>query len=200
MERMHEVFNVFAELRKIKPIQDDDLPDRINRQFSSILFLILASVVGVRQWCGDAIHCWCPEQCASNHELYSNLMCWVDDTYYVPFFDKMPQQDEGRDRKITYYQWVPIILVLQATMFVAPRVVWKFFSERSGINVGSIVDAASASQTSQKQEDRDIARRYAVFLMDRHVLYLSLLFKSARVGSRIELFKSVKRGGNRIEI
>jgi len=93
--------------------------------------------------------------CASNHEQYANLYCWVDETYYVPFKDKMPQRDEGRERKITYYQWVPIILMLQALMFAMPYALWRMLSSRSGIDLGAIVEAANSSQQSAYAEQRE---------------------------------------------
>jgi hypothetical protein len=96
-----------------------------------------------------------PKVCASNHEEYANIYCWVDDTYYVAFDDKMPQGDEGRDRKITYYQWVPIILVLEAAMFFAPYALWRLLNSRSGIDLSVIVEAAISSQQSAFADQRE---------------------------------------------
>jgi hypothetical protein len=93
--------------------------------------------------------------CATNHETYANIYCWVDDTYFVPFTDNMPQGDEGRDRKVTYYQWVPIILVLEAAMFFAPYVIWRLLNSRSGIDLSVIIEAAIMSQQSTYADQRD---------------------------------------------
>jgi len=93
--------------------------------------------------------------CASNHEEYANIYCWVDDTYYVPFSEKMPQGDEGRDRKITYYQWVPIIMVFEAAMFFAPYALWRLLNSRSGIDLSVIVEAAISSQQSAYADQRE---------------------------------------------
>jgi len=67
----------------------------------------------------------------------------------------MPQGDEGRDRKITYYQWVPIILMLQAGMFAAPYALWRLLSSRSGIDLAAIVEAACSSQQSAYAEEHE---------------------------------------------
>lgn len=98
--------------------------------------------------------------CASNHEQYANLYCWVDETFYLPFQDPMPQMNEPRERKITYYQWVPIILMLQASMFAAPYALWRMLSSRSGIDLAAIVEAANSSQQSAYAEQRDKILRY----------------------------------------
>jgi len=84
----------------------------------------------------------------------------VDETFYVAFEDKMPQRDEGRDRKIKYYQWVPIILMLQAVMFATPYALWRVLSSRSGIDLAAIVEAANASQQSAYAEQRDKMLRF----------------------------------------
>ena len=130
----------------------------------------MAILVSTRQYFGEAIHCWCPEVCAVNHEKYANLYCWVDDTYYVPFDERMPQNDEGRERKITYYQWVPIILMLQSLMFLAPYAIWQMLNARSGINISAIIEAALTSQTAVYSEQREKTLRYAVHLLDRYLL------------------------------
>lgn len=173
---MEEVFRIFFDLRNIKLNHDDDSSDRISRLFSAVLIIILATIVSARQCLGEAIHCWCPEVCAPNHEKYANLMCWVDDTYFVPFPDRIPHPDEARLRKVTYYQWVPIILMLQALLFLAPWVVWKILTGRCGVHLASIVEAASKSQLSFKQEEREIALNFAVFLLDRFLILILKFF------------------------
>ena len=100
--------------------------------------------------------------CASNHEKYANLFCWVDQTFYVPFDAPMPQRDEGRERKITYYQWVPIILMLQAGMFTIPYALWRMLSSRSGIDLAAIVGATRSSQALASHEERQKMLRFAI--------------------------------------
>jgi len=67
----------------------------------------------------------------------------------------MPQMNEGRDRKITYYQWVPIILMLQAGLFATPYALWRVLSSRSGVDLSAIVEAANSSQQSEKDDQRE---------------------------------------------
>jgi len=87
---MHSLIQAVVDLKQFKFSLDDDLPDRLNRQYTSALLILMAILVSMRQYLGEAIHCWCPEQCASNHEKYANMYCWVDDTYYVPMDENMP--------------------------------------------------------------------------------------------------------------
>jgi len=76
----------------------------------------------------------------------------------------MPQRDEGRDRKITYYQWVPIILMLQAGMFAVPYALWRMLSSRSGVDLAAIVGAARSSQESPSPDERQKMLRFAATL------------------------------------
>src|SRR6218665_378925 len=167
---MQKLIQAVLDLKQFKFRLDDDFADRLNRQYTAALHILMAVLVSARQYFGEAIHCWCPEVCASNHETYANIFCWVDDTYYVPFYEKMPQDDEGRERKITYYQWVPIILMLECLMFLFPYAVWRMLNARSGINIGVIIEAALSSQYEVCPEQRDKTLRYAVHLMDRYLL------------------------------
>ena len=62
------------------------------------------------------------------------------------------------DRKmINYYQWVPLGLLLQAVLFYLPRVFWRNFNYRAGVDVNNIVEAA---QLLPKKENREITLRY----------------------------------------
>ena len=58
---------------------------------------------------------------------YTNTVCWVSDTYYVPFERDMPKVEEPR-QMISYYQWVPLILLVQAGLFFCPYIVWRFLN------------------------------------------------------------------------
>ena len=166
---MEKLLRTLLDIREIKFRLDDDFTDRLNRQYTASLLVLFAVLVSARQYMGEPIHCWCPEQCAQNHEKYANIYCWVSDTYYVAADERMPQMEEPK-RKITYYQWVPLILVAQATLFFTPCVIWRFLNKRSGINIGVIMEAAMASQRTVYAESREKTLRYTVHLIDRYLL------------------------------
>lgn len=111
---MDKLVRALLDIREIKFRIDDDFPDRLNRQYTSTLLVMFAVLVSARQvgitmrfifnyvyihetvpcisqYMGEPIHCWCPEQCASNHETYANVYCWVSNTYFVDVSERLPQ-------------------------------------------------------------------------------------------------------------
>lgn len=63
---------------------------------------------------GDPINCWVPAHFTGNHEEYTNNYCWIRNTYYLPFENDIPKPHEDDKRHmITYYQWMPLILLVQ---------------------------------------------------------------------------------------
>lgn len=56
---------------------------------------------------GDPIQCWLPAELASQKswEQYAEDYCFVENTYYIPLEQKIPQSEKHRNEKmITYYQ------------------------------------------------------------------------------------------------
>jgi len=65
-----------------------------------------------------------PAQFTGSHVEYANQMCWLSKTYYLPWNEKVPNANDPIKTHISYYQWVPFILLTQALMFYFPSVVW----------------------------------------------------------------------------
>ena len=110
---------------------DDDIADRLNHRFTVSVLIILSIVVTTKQYVGDPIKCWHPAHFSGSWEDYTNSYCWIKDTYYLPFEDYIPKAHEYEKRhRITYYQWVSIILLAQAFLFYFPIVFWRSLNER----------------------------------------------------------------------
>nr|CAC69996.1 innexin [Chaetopterus variopedatus] len=152
----------------IKVRCDDDIVDRLNHQYTTFILVIFAIVVSTKQYVGDPIHCWCPAYFTDNHEDFTNKVCWVTNTYYLPYEQRViPDVHEPRAH-ISYYQWVPSILLVQALMFYLPCMTWRFLNNRSGVDLNSIVESALMCQNTAFEESRDKTIRYIVRLLDRY--------------------------------
>ena len=100
---------------------------------------------------------------------YTNTVCWVSNTYYVPMQTELPRQGESRD-VISYYQWVPLILLCQAWLFFMPCLLWRFLNRRVGLNLGAVVEAGQSVQKAIYPETRDKTIRYMVLQIDAYLL------------------------------
>jgi len=101
---------------------------------------------------------------------YTNKLCWVSYTYYLP--DNTVAGEPGAVKQyLSYYQWVPIFLLIQAFLFYLPSVFWRVSSERSGINVHNLVEAADTIQNALYPERRDKTIKYMIRHLDHYLQY-----------------------------
>lgn len=80
-----------------------------------------------------------PAQFTGSHVEYTNYICWISNTYYLPWKEKVPGPNDLKKTHISYYQWVPFILLLQALMFYSPSVIWHSFSTKTGFDISTLV-------------------------------------------------------------
>lgn len=151
-----------------KSRNDDDFSDRLSHRYSTAIMVVFAIVVSTKQYVGDPINCWVPAHFTGNHEEYTNNYCWIRNTYYLPFEDYIPKEEEDR-HMIPYYQWIPMILLVQALLFYLPCMVWRTLNGRSGIDVNNIVEAGETFQNTELAENREKTLRYMTKQMDRYL-------------------------------
>ena len=58
---MKSVIQALLDFKQFQFSLDDDLVDRLNRQYTASILVLMAVLVSARQYFGQAIHCWCPE-------------------------------------------------------------------------------------------------------------------------------------------
>uniref|UniRef100_A0A915N2A5 Innexin n=1 Tax=Meloidogyne javanica TaxID=6303 RepID=A0A915N2A5_MELJA len=84
---------------------------------------------------------------------YTENYCYTANTYFVAI-DKAEQiivnisDEERRERRISYYQWIPFFLIFQAGCFKVPALIWKYFHAQSGMKVGEILRIATSEANS----------------------------------------------------
>lgn len=93
----------------------------------------------------------------------------MTNTYYVPFRQKAIPEVTEHKLQISYYQWIPLILICQATLFYVPTLLWRVASRRSGMNVKTILDTCAHCQRSESTESRDRSIKYAVAYMENYL-------------------------------
>lgn len=164
------LFSAVAGVAKINTRNDDDLIDRLHHRYTVSFLVVFAVLVSTTQYVGSPIHCWCPATFTGNHQEYTNKLCWVSYTYYLPE-SVIPGQVGALKQHISYYQWVPVFLLIQAFLFYLPSLVWRVFSERSGININNLVEAADTIQNALYPERRDKTIKYMIRHLDHYLEY-----------------------------
>ncbi len=97
-----------------------------------------------------------PAQFTGSFETYTNRLCWLQNTYYVDENHDIPDDMAERDKtELKYYQWIHLIILVQAVLFIVPRVFWQSLNDKCGIEIRNYVDAAYKFETVEEYNERD---------------------------------------------
>lgn len=145
---------------------DEDQIDRFNHLYSVIIFMILAMITTAHHFIGEPIKCWSPTQFPESWTEYANTVCWISNTYFIP----MSETDisTAPRSKIIYYQWVPLVLLLQALMFSAPWFLRMGLNRSAGLNINKIIKHCKSIEY-KRQEYRDSVIHYLVDQIERYL-------------------------------
>nr|AFC34070.1 INX10 [Hirudo verbana] len=165
---MDKIIGVVSGIPLAKGRFDDDFADRLSYRYTVSMLIIFAIIVSTKQYVGDPIQCWVPAHFTPNHEEYTNDFCWIRNTYYLPYDEYVPKEHEGR-QIIPYYQWIPLILLVQALCFYLPILQWRTFSGRSGIDVNHIVEAGRMFTYAEHAEKRVDTLNHMALILNRYL-------------------------------
>ncbi|KAL3855092.1 hypothetical protein ACJMK2_014322 [Sinanodonta woodiana] len=133
---------------------DDDIIDRLSHRHTCIILLFFTVFLYSNQYFGERIECWPPADFEDWHADYVKEVCWVSNTYYIPFGERIPRNEEARkERQIKYYQWSPLILLTMFFMFKIPRMIWKWLSART-LSLDHLMTTLSKCNF-KKRDDRE---------------------------------------------
>lgn len=155
---------------KLSECSGEDLIDLISHEFTAKIIFCFVILVLIGQLVGDPIQCWCPAQFTVAYEAYTKNYCWIKNTYYIPMLETIPHDIQTRqEAEITYYQWVPLILMLEALLFKIPHLVWKMCHKGSGLCLSQVCELANDIPMSSKDDYID-AIEHMSDLLDRWLL------------------------------
>jgi hypothetical protein len=151
-------------------IQDDDFADRLSRRYTVSLLLFFFILVGSTQFVGSPIACWTPAQFSGAMVQYTNNICWIANTYYVPTDENLPNPNKTRQYRINYYQWVPFILAIMATFFYLPLVFWHLMARPSGLDSKTLMRIINLIEIASRDNRKNMINN-AVYFIDRKITY-----------------------------
>lgn len=143
-------------LKLISPSHCDNWVDRLSHVYTVYLLTSVAAFVKTVQSASSPISCWIPAEFDANSEAYKNYVnahCWIQNTYNVPFHEDISTDVSHRQNKeITYYQWVPIVLLIQVLLFKIPHIIWVQLRKNSGLDLQKFIEIAEETQCLSRQE------------------------------------------------
>jgi hypothetical protein len=166
---MWQFIDVFKKIGH-EQTQDDDFADRLSHRYTVIVLIIFCILVGSTQFVGAPITCWAPAHFSGAMTAYTNNICWIANTYYVPVEETLPNPSEPRQYRINYYQWVPFILALMAFLFYSPWAIWHVLSRPASLDAKSVMKIVNEMDQTNT-ESREKSLRTIVKLVDRSIDY-----------------------------
>ncbi|KAH7728688.1 CRE-INX-3 protein [Aphelenchoides avenae] len=151
-------------LSKLKSAGLDDVVDRLNYCFTSILLVLCATVVGTKQIFGHPIACMVDAEFPGQWVDYVHDYCFTKTTYYY-----RPSQDPavpGLKSEVAYYQWAPYVLALQALMFYFPHFLWTSLEKSSDLDLRSTVEQVLNTRSLANEQRRLGVQTVVEYLAD----------------------------------
>ncbi|CAJ0589379.1 unnamed protein product [Cylicocyclus nassatus] len=175
--------------RYLSPRHDDDWSDRLHYLVTPNILLAFSVLISWKQFGGRPIECMFPNKFPGSWEQYAENYCWSQDTYFVEPKQHVelikPDQRYTPERELSYYQWVPFFLLLQAALFRAPSYIWRSFSNHSGIRMHEVVEKAKDSANLEEE-----VRRKNITVLAKH-LQCALRFHRRMEKRRIMVHKTI---------
>ncbi|KAH9592903.1 Innexin inx2, variant 2 [Schistosoma haematobium] len=132
----------------------EDLADRLNHFISCVIILMLSGVTMANVYFLRPISCTLPTSPDNKFNEFAESVCWVRGTIAIRENDQMPLTDEDWDQlrdkaDMSFYQWVPFCLSIQAMLFFIPHIIWQSLATHLlGENLESILDMAYKANTA----------------------------------------------------
>ena len=142
----------------------EDFADRLNHVWTFGLLLILGAIISWKYEFGEPISCWTPVQFSPATESYVHQACWHHDMHYFPFTDTDIPGHERRDLIKTYYQWIPVVLCLQALLFKLPNIILYILHGYSGVDFDKVNGLTIGYNRLNISERQNLANQLARYI------------------------------------
>ena len=158
----------------------EDFADRLNHVWTFGLLFILGAIISWKHGYQEPISCWCPSEFPAQSVRYAHQTCWhsyyieelkgeYDDAiglinYGLPVVRQEATEDEKRNYTTTFYQWVPVVLCLQALLFKLPNIILYIFHSFSGVDFNKIFGLTSGYENFNLSERSILSNQIARYI------------------------------------
>ncbi|KAF8368615.1 hypothetical protein PRIPAC_86444 [Pristionchus pacificus] len=149
----------------LRPHSLSDSIDRLNYLITALLLFGLCIVVSAKQYFGSPIECWTPLEFKSAWEQYVESYCFGTNAYTFPSEDEIDDGSERSARAASVYQWIPIILAIQAIMFYLPHFIWILINKLT-VDLECVIADAGKMRKLPEDQRRSVSERIATYLYD----------------------------------
>ena len=162
---IEDIFKGYSSWSKLTSTHDDDWVDCLNHVITVVLITLFAAFVTGKTYVGNAIDCWAPAHFKDGWVSYTNAYCWLKNTYLIPLSESLPvAREERTTQELSYYQWIPIILLFMALLFKVPALFWRVTNGMSGINLDKIANMTVDSQIGAEEEREKTVTHIAAYM------------------------------------
>uniref|UniRef100_A0A1I7TRH4 Innexin n=1 Tax=Caenorhabditis tropicalis TaxID=1561998 RepID=A0A1I7TRH4_9PELO len=159
--------------------ESNDIVDRFSYQYTSTILGFSAIMMAASQYVGRPIQCWVPAQFTRTWEKYAETYCFIKGTYFLPgaFASEAELSVTSPDDTVTaspqvgYYQWIPIVLFVQAFLFYLPSIIWRTFNESCELKIKELAAVSEASRKikSNMSDDQVKGRKFGKYFFKKLV-------------------------------
>ena len=157
----------------------EDFADRLNHVWTFGLLLVLGAVISWKHSYQSPITCWAPAEFTEAYVDYTHQTCWNSYYLFEPQFDNRGSSyslyalpyvsqeifhEDKAEATTTYYQWVPVILCLQALLFKLPFIILYLFHGFSGLDFDKIAGLTIGYQSLNLAERHSLANQIARYI------------------------------------
>lgn len=151
----------------------EDFADRLSHFFTCGILLMFSGVTMANVYFLRPISCTLPTAPDNKFNEFAEAVCWVKGTTALRSTDPMPLDandwDKIHDRSgISFYQWVPFCLSVQAMLFFLPHAIWQSLARYTmGENLECVLSKARDANAAEDQTKRQKCVAIAAFQLFR---------------------------------
>uniref|UniRef100_A0A0N4ZRI2 Innexin n=1 Tax=Parastrongyloides trichosuri TaxID=131310 RepID=A0A0N4ZRI2_PARTI len=156
-----------AVTKLFKPEVYGDSFDRLHYVVTSFIIGFFSIMISAKQYFGSPIKCWTYKEFSEGWDEYTEDYCFIENTYYHPINASFTTNKNVRmEKEINYYQWVPIILIIQALCFYFPNFIWKYCHKKCFVDFDGIIEEACKLKKLCWKKKKEETLKLANYLYD----------------------------------